>query len=196
MLKKFCFREPDFPKNIFIALIFLKSADKSLVYPLFETFSDLKKLITAIRKLKKGLEKKNLDTIAYGGIVVTLEYHHSFPLKKEFWEMSDTPNLNQDIRMTAFLEMFRGPYQFSWVAITPQSYDKKTKNWRLTSWLPIRITSTDEQIEALIKSSDQSVDESAKSIGMYSVINVQGLDIETGKLNQPEDNNPIKAADC
>jgi len=194
--KKFCYLKPDFPKNIFIALIFLKSADKSLIYPLFETFSDLKKLKTTIKKLKHGLEKKNLDTVAYAGIVVTLEYHHSFPLKKEYWEISDIPNLNQDIRMTAFLEMFKGPYQFFWVAITPQSYDNKTKKWSLTNWLPIRITSTDEQIESLIKSSDQSVDESAKSIGMYSVVNVQGLDINSGKLNQPEDTSSIKEANC
>lgn len=184
--KKFCYLDPEFPKNIFIALIFLKSADRSLIYPLFETFSNLNKLKSTIKKLKHGLEKNNEDTVAYGGIVVTLEYHHNFPLKKEYWEISDNPNLNRDIRMEAFIELFKGPYQFFWVAITPQSYYSKTKKWSLSNWLPIRITSTDDQIEALIKSSDQSVDDCAKSIGLYSVLNVQGLDIESGKLNQPQ----------
>jgi hypothetical protein len=55
----------------------------------------------------------------------------------------------------------------------------------MTSWLPIRITSTDKQIEALIKSSDQSVDEKANTVGMYSIIKVQGFDIEEGKLVKP-----------
>ena len=98
--------------------------------------------------------------------------------------------------MMAFLELFKGPYQFFWVAITPQSYDNKTKKWKLTNWLPIRITSTNDQIEALIKSSDQSVDEKAKSIGMYSVVNVQGLNLETGELYEPKNTSPIKDADC
>lgn len=196
MTKRYCYKEPNFPKNIFIALIFLKNSDNSLIYPLFETFSDLKKIKTTTKKLKHGLEKKDKDTLAYGGLVATLEYHHNFPLKKEFWEISDNPNLNRDIRMMAFLELFKGPYQFFWVAITPQSYDNKTKKWRLTNWLPIRITSTDAQIDALIKSSDQSVDDRAKSIGMYSVVKVQGLNLETGELYEPNDTSPIKEANC
>lgn len=100
----------------------------------------------------------------------------------EYWEPSENPNTNKDIRMMAFLEMLKGHYQFFWVLITPQFFDDKTKNWKLTSWIPIRITSTDQQIEALIKSSDQSVEEKAKSIGIYTVIKVRGYVIEEGKL--------------
>ena len=194
--KRFCYLEPDFPKNIYIALVFLKLDDSTVLYPLFETFSDIKKLSTTLKKLKRHIEKRNPDTDAYGGFVVTLEYDHSFPLKKEYWEPSENPNSNKDIRMMAFIEMLKGPYSFFWVLITPQSYDEKTKSWKMTSWLPIRITSTYEQIEALIKSSDQSVEEKAKSIAMYSVIKVQGYGIENGKLVEPKDTNPIGEANC
>jgi len=193
---KYCCLEPPFPKNIFIAFVFLKVDDKTLLYPLFETFSDLKKLGKTLKKLKNGIEKKNPDTNAYGGLVVTLEHDHNFPLKKEYWEPSENPNSNKDIRMMAFIEMLKGPQSFYRVLITPQSYDEKTKGWKMTSWLPIRITSTDEQIEALIKSSDQSVEYKAKSIAMYSVIKVQGYDIENGKLVEPKDTNPIGEANC
>ena len=194
--QKYCYLEPNFPKNIFIAFVFLKVDDKTLLYPLFETFSDLKKLGKTLKKLKNGIEKKNPDTNAYGGLVVTLAYDHSFPLKKEYWEPSENPNSNKDIRMMAFLEMLKGPYPFFWVLITPQSFDDKTKAWKFTSWLPIRITSSDEHVEALIKSSDQSVEEKAKSIAMYSVIKVQGFDIQNGKLVEPKDTSPIGEANC
>lgn len=194
--KRYCYLEPVFPKNIFIAFVFLKLGDNTVLYPLFETFSNLKKLGTTLKTLKREIEKKNPDTDAYGGLVVTLEYDHNFPLKKEYWEPSKNPNYNKDIRMMAFLEMLKGPYPFFWVLITPQSFDDKTKTWKLTSWLPVRITSTDEQIETLIKSSDQSVEEKAKSIGIYSVVKVQGFDIEKGKLVEPKDINPIGEANC
>lgn len=193
---RYCYLEPDFPKRIYIACVFLKIDKGTLLYPLFETFVDMKKLRTALRKLKKGIEKKDKDTNAYGGLVVTIEYNHNFPLKKEYWEPSDNPNSNKDIRMMAFLEMLKGPTSFYWTLITPQSYDVKTKTWRLTSWIPIRITSTDEQIEALIKSSDQSVSEKAKYIGIYSVVKVQGFDIDEGKLVEPKDTRPVGEANC
>lgn len=193
---RYCYLEPDFPKRIYIACVFLKIDKGTLLYPMFETFVDMKKLRTALRKLKKGIEKKDEDTNAYGGLVVTIEYDHNFHLKKEYWEPSENPNLNKDIRMTAFLEMLKGPTSFYWTLITPQSYDVKTKSWRLTSWLPIRITSTDEQIEALIKSSDQSVSEKAKYIGIYSVAKVQGFDIDEGKLVDPKDTSPVGEANC
>lgn len=194
--KKFCYLEPNFPKNIFIAFVFLKLDANTVLYPLFETFSDLKKLGATLKKLKKEIEKKNKDTNAYGGLVVTLEYDHNFPLKKEYWEPSENLNSNKDIRMMAFLEMLKGPQSFFWVLITPQSYDDKTKIWKLTSWLPIRITSTDKNIESLIKSSDQSVEEKAMSIGMYSVIKVQGYDIEEGKLVKPKESFETMEANC
>lgn len=194
--KKYCYLNPDFPKNILIAFVFLKFDNKTLLHPLFETFSEMKKLSVALKKLKKGIEKKDKDINAYGGLVVELEYHHSFPLKKEYWETSENANSNNNIRMMAFLEMLKGPHSFFWVIITPQSYDNKTKSWNLTSWVPIRITSTDAQIEALIKSSDQSVDEKAKSIGIYTVIKVQGFDIEEGKLVEPSSEKISFEANC
>lgn len=196
MTKKYCYLEPNFPKNIFIAFVFLRFEEKTLLYPLFETFSDLKKLGSTLKILKKGIEKKNEGTEAYGGLVVTLEHDHDFPLKKEYWNPSENINANKDIRMMAFIDMLKGPYSFFRVIITPQSYEAKTKSWKLTNWLPIRVTSTDEQIEALIKSSDQSVEEKAKSVAMYSVVKVQGFDIENGKLVEPKDTNPIGEANC
>jgi len=194
--KRFCYLEPDYPQNIYIAFVFLKVDENTVLYPLFETFSELKTLGKTLKKLKNGIEKKNPDTNAYGGLVVTLAYDHNFPLKKEYWEPSENPNSNKDIRMMAFIEMLKGPQSFYRVLITPQSYDEKMKSWKMTSWLPIRITSTDEQIEALIKSSDQSVEYKAKSIAMYSVIKVQGYDIENGKLVEPKDACHIGEANC
>jgi len=196
MIKKYCYLKPNFPKHIFIAFVFLKVDDKTLLYPLFETFSELKKLGATLKKLKKEIEKKNNDTNAYGGLVVELEYSHDFPLKKEYWEPSENPNSNKDIRMTAFIELLKGPYQFFWVLITPQSYDNKTKIWKMTSWLPVRITSTDEQIESLIKSSDQSVENKAKSIGMYTVVKVQGFDINEETLVEPKNDSGLQEANC
>lgn len=196
MTKKYCYLKPNFPKHILIAFVFLKFDDKTLLYPLFETFSELKKLGATLKKLKKGIEKKNKDTNTYGGLIVELEYSHNFPLKKEYWEPSENPNSNKDIRMMAFLEMLKGPYSFFWMLITPQSFDYKTKTWKMTSWLPIRITSTDKQIEALIKSSDQSVDEKANNVGMYSIIKVQGFDIEEGKLVKPKSDFETPVANC
>ncbi|MBP9817597.1 hypothetical protein KBC75_02445 [Candidatus Shapirobacteria bacterium] len=194
--KKFCSLTPTFPQNMFIVLLFIKSGKNTLAYPLFETFSDYQKINKTTKKLKRQLEKRNEDTTVYAGLVATLEYHHSFPLKKEYWDVSETKNLNKDIRMMAFLKLFNDPHQFFWVAITPQSFNNKTQKWRLTNWLPIKITSTDEQIEALIKTSDQSVDEQAKSIGLYSVVNIQGLNIDTGQLFQPKTSVITKEPDC
>ena len=195
-MTKYCYIEPDFPKKIYIALAFIKTKESALLYPLFEIFYDLKKLSAKMKKLKKKVEKKNEDTDVYGGMVLTLKYHHNFPLKKEYWQVPHSPNLNKDIRTMAFLEMFKDAYQFYWVLITPVFFDIKTKTWKFTSWLPVLITSTDKQIGALIKSSDQSVDYKAKSIGLYSVVKMQGLTIESGKLNEPNERVGVFEANC
>lgn len=181
---------------MFIVMVFIESGGNSLGYPMFETFSNFKKIRWSTKKIKQQLEKAHEDTVVYGGLVATLEFNHSFPLRPDFWDPSDASNLNRDIRMMAFLDMFKGPRQFYWVAITPQSYDDKTKKWQFTNWLPLKISSTDQQIEALIKSSDQYVLPKANSIGLYTVVSIQGLDIETGELFEPKSTDPATQANC
>lgn len=194
--KKFCYIDVNFPKDILIAFAFFRVDGKSLIYPLYETFFDLKKISKSLKVIKKKIEGNNKGVDVFAGLVVKLEYDHSFPLKKEYWDVSQNPNLNINTRVPAFLKMLNGPQPFFWVVLTPALYGKKTKTWELSNWLPIRITSTDEQIEGLIKSSDQFVDSRSKSIGMYSVVKIQGFDFEKGELAKPSDEIDLPEANC
>ena len=45
-------------------------------------------------------------------------------------------------------------------------------------------------------SSDQSVEEKARNVGIYSILKVQGFDIEEGKLVEPKAENISWEADC
>jgi|GEM_PF-5941789 len=193
--KRYCYLDPPFPKNMYVTLAFFREEGLGLLYPLLETFASLKALTKGLRKLKRGIKKKR-DADIYGALVVYLEYDHSFPMKREYWDTPTTATLNPDTRTNAYMEMLKGAHPFYWVLITPQGYIAKTKSWVFTNWLPILISSTDKQIRALLKASNQAIEIKSKSIGMYKVMHVQGFDIEEGELIEPKQEDKPTEANC
>lgn len=196
--KKFCYREPDFPNEAYLALLFMSATDKDelrFLYPMMPLYPSLTMLQTKIRHFKKKLEKRKKLTV-YGVIAVKINLTKKYPLRKEHWANPQGELFEKDYRTTKFRNMMTDIPQLYSVIVLPNDYDIKTKKWSYINWIPILMTTGDEKIDNLIKMSDQGVDESAKNMGIYSIEYTKGFDLETGEIIEPESKTPLKESNC
>ncbi|MBF0208951.1 MAG: hypothetical protein HQK53_18985 [Oligoflexia bacterium] len=196
--KRFCYRDPEFPNEGYLALLFMSATDDDklrFLYPMMPLYPSLAMLRTKIRHFKDKLEKRKKLTV-YGVIAVKINLVKKFPLRKEHWANPQGELFEKDYRLTKFREMMADMPQLYSVIVLPNDYDIKTKKWSLINWIPILMTTSDEKIDNLIKASDQSVDESASSMGIYSIEFTKGFDLDTGKLIEPKSDNIKGEADC
>lgn len=196
MNKKFCYLNPPFRRNLYIALVFTKTKDDfNLLYPMTETYNNIKELAKDVKIFRKEL-KTNSKATLYGTVVVSLKLHKKFLNKEEYWTSTKEPDINKNLRINSYLEMMKGIHAFYQVLIVPRQYNDKTKVWTFTNWMPISIASTDEQIDSLIKLSDQPVDIRAKYTGIYLIKEVKGFDIDTAKFIEPKQENINFESNC
>jgi len=196
--KRFCHREPDFPNEAYLALLFMSATDDDelrFLYPMMPLYPSLAMLRTKIKHFKNRLGKRGKLTV-YGVIAVKIILSKKYPLRKEHWANPQGELFEKDYRMTKFREMMADMPQLYSVIVLPSHYDTKTKKWNYINWIPILLTTSDEKIDNLIKASDQSVDESANNMGIYSIEFTKGFDLDTGKLVEPKSDNIKIEADC
>jgi len=198
MTKKYCYREPDFPAEGYVALVFVTETEEGklrFLYPMMPLFPSLAVLRTNVKHLKKQLGRAKKMSV-YGLIVAKVNLTKKFPLRKEH-SASPQPDLfEKEYRILRYQEMMKNMPQLYSVIVLPCNYEVKLKEWTYVNWIPMLMTTSDEKIDNLIKMSDQPVDESAKSIGIYSVEYTRGFDLKTGKLIYPENTGSSKEADC
>ena len=196
--KRFCYREPHFPDEAYLALLFMSATDDGelrFLYPMMPLYPSLAMLRTKIKHFKNRLDKRGKLTV-YGVIAVKITLSKKYPLRKEHWANPQGELFEKDYRMTKFREMMADMPQLYSVIVLPSHYDTKTKKWNYINWIPILLTTSDEKIDNLIKASDQSVDESANNMGIYSIECTRGFDLKTGEIIEPKNTSPIKQVDC
>lgn len=82
------------------------------------------------------------------------------------------------------------------IIVSPRSYDIKKKCWTLANWIPVSVTIDAQKLEYLLTTSNFNFDESAKSIGLYSVEFMKGFDIDSGKFLKPNPKANQQEPDC
>lgn len=196
--KKFCYREPNFPKEAYLALLFMSATDGDelrFLYPMMPLYPNLEMLRTKIQHFKRSLDRKKKLTV-YGVIAIKINLTKKYPLRKDHWANPQPDMFEKDYRLTKYREMMADMPQLYSILVLPCNYESKTKEFGFINWIPILITSSDEKIDNLIKVSDQPVDESSKSMGIYSVEYTKGFDLETGKLIEPKNESNLQEANC
>lgn len=195
---RYCYREVELPKDAYIALLFTKTTGEkatNFIYPLSTIYLSQSILIESVKIIKKEMERKGKSEI-YGVIVIKLKLSRKYPLKKEHW-MSPPSELNDDYsRIRSFLEMMNNTPELYSILVLPRLYDLKTRTWQFLAWIPVLLTTDDAKIESLIVTSDQPVDNSAKSMGIYSIEYAKGIDLKTGTLIRSDKSKFTKEADC
>ena len=79
---KYCYREPDFPKDSFLALVFISGGDNlKFLYPMMPLYPSLSVLRIEIENFKKKLDKKKEITV-YGVIAIKIKFARNYPLRK------------------------------------------------------------------------------------------------------------------
>lgn len=195
-VKKYCYREPNFPESAYLALVFVSSGDDlRFLYPMMPLYPSLSVLRIEIDNFKKKLNKEKKLKI-YGVLVAKITLNKKFPLKREHWTFPENSPLKIDFRLNQFMDMMKSVPQLYQVIVLPNAYDKKLKRWNFINWIPILISLDDKKIDDLIKASDQPVDESAKYLGLYSIEDTKGFDLVTGKLIEPNKKTIDRVADC
>ena len=192
---KLCYREPDFPKEAYVSTVILlsKSGDKFL-YPMTSLFTTLNILRLETNDFKKKLAKRKIKV--HGVITIKIKFNKTYPLRKEHWTCPKDSLLDNNFRINQFMEMAGNVPQLYQIIVLPSDYLTKTKEWKFVNWIPILVSLDNKKIDDLIRASDQGVDESAKSMGLYSVEKVRGFDLDTGKFIKPSKEVKIHGADC
>lgn len=189
MIKKYCYRDVDFYEKAYMGIVFLKDEDKNLntIYPVNTIYKDLKDLKKQFKKIKKESRNRKNDPIdIYGALIMRISFYQKSPLKKEFWETKSDIVLNNFYRVKQYLKMFKDGEGLYKIMVMPYFYNTKEKKWILANWLPVLMTTTDDELAKIaIMSSETQVDASAKNMGLYTIDWVKGFDIETGEILKP-----------
>lgn len=196
--QKYCYRDPDWPESGYLGVTFISAKDGfKAIHPMMELQLTLKALQNRIRKFEKELANRDKDPISvYGVVVIKIHFNKTFPLKKEYWiDTKDSP-IKPDFRVKEYMKMLEDVYQFYNIMILPDKYKVKTKKWHYLNWIPVLITTDDKKFEELSRISDQPVDPSSKSIGIYSIEFIRGFDLDTGKFVKSQKEIDSEEANC
>ncbi len=195
---KYCYREPDYPESAYLGVTFISTNDGfKFIHPMMEMQLTLKALKTRINKFEKELtDKKNGPLSVYGVVVIKINFNKTFPLKKEYWiDTKDSP-IKPDFRVKEYMKMLDDVYQFYNIMILPDHYDVKKKKWHYINWIPVLVTTDDKKFEELALISDEPVDPSSKSIGIYSIEFVRGFDLDTLEFVKSQKEIDLEEANC
>lgn len=198
MNKKYCYREPNFPKSAYLGIMFVGDVDRSkFIQTLTKIYSTIKLIQSTIKKLKKDLLKlKNGPVYVNGVVIVKINFCKKFPLKKEYWNSKEIIPSDEMFRSQEYMKMMDDVCQFYNIMVLPANYDVKKKKWDYINWIPILVSTDDNKLDELSRISNQPVDPSSKSIGIYSVEFVKGFDLDTGKFVKSQKEIDLEEANC
>lgn len=196
---KFCFREVDFYKEGYIAVLLMNGNDeKKFLYPMLTVYKDLKALGKEVKDLKKHFKNRKPDPVdVYGALVIKIKFKRLSPLKKEFWETKSDMTLDNTYRMKQYLKMLNDGQKLYQIMVMPRHYEIKKKKWILTNWLPVLLGITDEELGKIaVMSSGTEVDISAKNMGLYTIEWIKGFDITNEELIEYPNNTENNEFNC
>ncbi len=196
--QKYCYREPDFPDTAYVGVIFVGKTDNlRYIQILVQIYPTVKSLQTRVKKLRKDLLKLKEGPIYVSGLVIIkINFNKRFPLKKEYWNSKDIVPTDDLFRSKEYMKMMDDVYQFYNIMVLPAHYDVKKKEWNYINWIPVLVTTDDKKFDELSRISNQPVDSTANSIGIYSIEFVRGFDMDTGKFVKSQKEIDSEEANC
>lgn len=196
--KRYCYREPDWPDTAYVGIMFVGGVEGlRFIQVLIEIYPTVKSLQNKIKKIKKDLLKLKEGPIYVSGVVIIkINFKKRFPLKTEYWNSSEIVPTNDMFRSKEYMKMMNNVYQFYNIMVLPAHYDVKKKEWNYINWIPILVTADDKKLEELSMISDQPVDSTAKSIGIYSIEFVRGFDLDTCEFVKSQKEVDLEEANC
>lgn len=195
--EKFCYRTPTFPKTGYLCVTFVVNQDNiNLIYPLETFYHTIPDLIAGLRKLHDHISK-TINGRVLGCIIFHLKFDHSFPLKKEFWTSpGNFVPFEFGHKIRRYNNFLDQPFELFHLAVVPHDYQSKTKTWNFACWLPLLLTTSTADVEALIRGSDQYVNPTADTMAFYSITRSQGYDFETGEFTNPDNSTVRSPVEC
>ncbi len=183
---KYCYREVDFYRDGFIAVVFVRAMDgnEQMIHAMMAVYKNLKDLGKELKKLKEDMKNQKKDPMdIYGSIVIKIKFCRTSPLKKEFWTTEAEINLNHVYQSKQYMEVLKNEGKLYKIMVMPHHYDVVKKEWMLTNWLPVLSTITDEELGKIATMSNQTqVDQSAKNMALYDIEWVKGFDMVNEEL--------------
>lgn len=167
--KQYCYLEPIFPKEGFVVLVFifkddtiigLEALSKLFLSP-YEASEQIKKEIIQMVDSKEEITA----TIAPDGVIIPVHFLSLYPLRREYWE---NPVVHYDIvdRTRLFNEVMKATTEYQ-LLVTPQYVDEEGIQF-LDVAFPFDDIETMKSVEMFMRTSDQVVDQRAKSAAIYT----------------------------
>lgn len=185
---RYCYREIDYPKKLFLGGLWVENEDKKLIpfvmSQVYKNFNDLQKFTDAnfeyVRKKIKVIDD---------GLLVSLNFEGLYPLKKKYWE-NPSVDVSAEARLRKFIDFLEHPESYK-LLVTPRAHIGKRNIFSPT--FPFLRNARNEDVEAFMLSSTEVVDHTAKHAAFYTPDLVVGINWKTKKLYHPkEEKNQIE----
>lgn len=194
-IKKYCYRKVDFPKTAYAGFLFMKNKDggeKRMLCPLTFIFEKQSFIEKRIKKLK--LELNNYDKCqgeVYGALVMKIKFNRTSPLKKEFWTTNNDLSLDDGHKINEYVKILKNKWYFYKIMIVPVGYNVKNDKWFFVNWLPVKPTTTDDELAKIAIMSDIEVYEPAKDMALYTIEWVKGFDTNIGEIVEKDNDSKL-----
>lgn len=174
--KKYCYLEPEFPDEGFLALVLVANKEeKKLLTPMKPLFGSTQEAINYVTDQEKYFKKigyKILGLILYG-----LKIKNKIPLVKDYWEKS-VGKIGEVEVARAFMKFMKNPRLYQ-VLVVPRGAG-------FTVAYPFYVSDDTKVIEDFMYLSKEVVDMRAKSAMMYTIETSFGVNWEDKKLRENE----------
>ncbi len=159
-------REPKFPKQGLVVAVWLQGPDMDQAFPLPLSLliSDLGLVHDYVLTFKKEVRMRDAKISFLDDVLLqTVEFDRLVPLRRVYWQ-SPTVHVDGMQRMSVFTKMFRH-FSFYQLLVTPNEFVGELETFSVG--FPFLTTSVDTILDPFLRSSDLSVDPTAKHAALY-----------------------------
>lgn len=172
--EQFCTLDPVYPSEAYIVVLAISKAETNelrFLFPMPTIYSSIDEIAQSIEKTidetsQNSLHEEGELMVLDTAIVLPINLHEYYPLKKEFWNNPARHFDTQD-RIKLFNKVISNP-RLNMLLVTPSYFSDREKKWYLSATLPLRLSYEDKEIENFMLSSDYPVDIRAKNAAIYS----------------------------
>ncbi len=120
--KKYCYLEPEFPKNAFVMLLFIMKEDQVIgAYPLISIFQDIDEAMIEIQAHVRAVSEQEQYYVEEEAVFIPVEFDTFIPLKHAYWKKPSEHYDGVD-RMRLFQRVAINPAFFT-LLVTPTYKD-------------------------------------------------------------------------
>lgn len=182
---QYCTINPNFPKKGYLVIFFFVNKVNESIYPIDNLYLHPKDAIPDLQKLR---EKYPDTEIHHESILVPLHFNHHIEMRKEYWTESKSLPYDISDRIKVFLRFLEKPDFYEMFVVCGGKDDKK--KWHFNSAIPLKINTSQKEIDNFMFTSNLPVDERSKYSAIYTVGTPKRFNWETGKITKAVDQAP------